>query len=126
MLDIKVPARGTEELTPAVFSLNKLLDYQEDDTKEGSFEVAIFAELFRAMLDARFGTGICTFLAQLKVLACLCLMVMHQLQRHLSCLQQIHRGKLQITAAPAALWPTYACKHVQLCFILQPEHIDAW
>ena len=39
-------------------SLDALLAYTEKDDREPTFEVSIFAELFREMLEARFGRGI--------------------------------------------------------------------
>lgn len=47
----------------AAMSLDELLQYDEDDNKEGAFEVAAFAELFREMLEARFGRGLARCLA---------------------------------------------------------------
>ncbi|CAL8469862.1 g9404 [Coccomyxa elongata] len=47
----------------AALSLDELLQYDEDDSKEGAFEVAAFAELFREMLEARFGRGLARCLA---------------------------------------------------------------
>ncbi len=47
----------------AALSLEELLQYDEDDSKEGAFEVAAFAELFREMLEARFGRGLSRCLA---------------------------------------------------------------
>ena len=41
-----------------VASLDALLAYTEKDDREPTFEVSIFAELFREMLEARFGRGI--------------------------------------------------------------------
>ncbi|PRW20657.1 SWI SNF-related matrix-associated actin-dependent regulator of chromatin subfamily A 1 isoform X1 [Chlorella sorokiniana] len=39
-------------------SLDALLDYDDEDNREGSFEVALFAELFQEMLQQRFGRAI--------------------------------------------------------------------
>ncbi|BDA43873.1 probable cell division cycle and apoptosis regulator protein 1 [Coccomyxa sp. Obi] len=47
----------------SALSLDELLQYDEDDSKEGAFEVAAFAELFREMLEARFGRGLARCLA---------------------------------------------------------------
>ena len=41
-----------------VASLDALLAYTEKDDGEPTFEVSVFAELFREMLEARFGRGI--------------------------------------------------------------------
>ena len=41
-----------------VASLDALLAYTEKDDREPTFEVSVFAELFREMLEARFGRGI--------------------------------------------------------------------
>ena len=66
VVEIRAPARAGDKLMPVVLSLSRLLDYQEDDTQESSFEVSVFAEMFRLMLDVRFGCGICRVLAQLQ------------------------------------------------------------
>ena len=49
-----------------VASLDTLLAYTEKDDKEAMFEVSIFAELFREMLEARFGQGILRVLEVLE------------------------------------------------------------
>ena len=49
-----------------VASLNTLLAYTDKDDKEAMFEVSIFAELFREMLEARFGQGILRVLEVLE------------------------------------------------------------
>ena len=41
-----------------VASLDALLAYTEKDDRESTFEVSVFAELFREMLEAKFGRGI--------------------------------------------------------------------
>lgn len=41
-----------------VLPLEALLDYNEDDVKECHFEVSMFAEMFREMLQTRFGRGL--------------------------------------------------------------------
>ena len=41
-----------------VSNVDALLAYSEKDDKEGMFEVSVFAELFREMLEARFGRSI--------------------------------------------------------------------
>ena len=41
-----------------VANLDTLLAYTEKDDREPTFEVSMFAELFREMLEARFGRGI--------------------------------------------------------------------
>ena len=46
-----------------VLPLEALLDYNEDDTKEGHFEVSVFAELFKEMLQTRFARGLLRALA---------------------------------------------------------------
>lgn len=48
-----------------VLPLEALLDYNEDDTKEGHFEVSMFAELFKEMLQTRFARGMLRALAVL-------------------------------------------------------------
>ena len=47
-----------ESFHAEVSSLDTLLGYTEKDDREGMFEVSVFAELFREMLEARFGRGI--------------------------------------------------------------------
>ena len=47
-----------ESFHAEVSSLDTLLGYTEKDDREGMFEVSVFAELFREMLEARFGQGI--------------------------------------------------------------------
>lgn len=49
----------------SVVSLSVLLDYRPEDTKEHSFEVALFAELFNDMLARDFGFKIYSELARL-------------------------------------------------------------
>lgn len=49
-----------------VASLDTLLAYTDKDDKEAMFEVSIFAELFREMLEARFGQGILRVLEVLE------------------------------------------------------------
>ncbi len=49
-----------------VADLDTLLAYTEKDDKEAVFEVSIFAELFREMLEARFGQGILRVLEVLE------------------------------------------------------------
>ena len=49
-----------------IASLDTLLAYTEKDDKEAMFEVSIFAELFREMLEARFGQGILRVLEVLE------------------------------------------------------------
>ena len=46
-----------------VLPLEALLDYNEDDTKESHFEVSLFAELFKEMLQTRFARGLLRALA---------------------------------------------------------------
>jgi hypothetical protein len=41
-----------------VHTLEDLLSYTDDDSREDAFEAAVFAELFREMLELRFGRGI--------------------------------------------------------------------
>lgn len=41
-----------------VLSLEALLDYSEDDVKECHFEVSLFAEMFKEMLQTRFARGL--------------------------------------------------------------------
>lgn len=41
-----------------VLPLEALLHYSEDDTKECHFEVSMFAEMFREMLQTRFARGL--------------------------------------------------------------------
>ena len=48
-----------------VLPLEALLDYNEDDTKESHFEVSVFAELFKEMLQTRFARGMLRALAML-------------------------------------------------------------
>ena len=48
-----------------VLPLEALLDYNEDDTKESHFEVSMFAELFKEMLQTRFARGMLRALAVL-------------------------------------------------------------
>ena len=47
-----------ESFRADVASLDALLAYTEKDDREPAFEASVFAELFREMLDARFGRGI--------------------------------------------------------------------
>lgn len=46
-----------------VLPLEALLDYNEDDTKESHFEVSVFAELFKEMLQHRYARGLLRTLA---------------------------------------------------------------
>jgi LAIKA domain len=60
-VEVAAPAEaGDKKLrwSPASVSLEGLLDYSEDDTREASFEVALAAELFLEMLQTRFGRGL--------------------------------------------------------------------
>jgi len=41
-----------------VLPLEALLDYNEDDVKESHFEVSMFAEVFKEMLQSRFARGL--------------------------------------------------------------------
>ena len=41
-----------------VLPLEALLDYNEDDVKECHFEVSMFAEMFKEMLQTRFARGL--------------------------------------------------------------------
>jgi hypothetical protein len=47
-------------------SLEGLLEYTPDDTREATFEASLFGELFREMLDARFGGGLARGLRALE------------------------------------------------------------
>ena len=49
-----------------VLPLEALLDYSEDDTKECHFEVSMFAEMFREMLQTRFARGLMRGLAVIE------------------------------------------------------------
>ena len=55
-----------ESFHTEVSSLDTLLAYTEKDDTEDMFEVSIFAELFREMLEARFGRGILRTLEALE------------------------------------------------------------
>ena len=55
-----------ESFHTEVSSLDTLLAYTEKDDTEDMFEVSIFAELFREMLEARFGRGILRTLETLE------------------------------------------------------------
>ena len=41
-----------------VLPLEALLDYNEDDVKESHFEVSMFGEMFKEMLQTRFARGL--------------------------------------------------------------------
>ena len=47
-----------ESFHAEVSTLDTLLGYTEKDDREGAFEASLFAELFREMLEARFGRSI--------------------------------------------------------------------
>lgn len=47
-----------ESFHAEVSTLDTLLGYTEKDDREGAFEASVFAELFREMLEARFGRSI--------------------------------------------------------------------
>lgn len=49
-----------------ILPLDALLDYNEDDTKESHFELSIFAEMFKEMLQTRFARGLIRGLAILE------------------------------------------------------------
>lgn len=49
-----------------ILPLESLLDYSEDDTKECHFEVSMFAEMFREMLQTRFARGLMRGLAVIE------------------------------------------------------------
>ena len=49
---------GKDSFQAEVSNVDALLAYSEKDDKEGMFEVSVFAELFREMLEARFGRSI--------------------------------------------------------------------
>ncbi|GIL55898.1 hypothetical protein Vafri_11330, partial [Volvox africanus] len=63
------PGRGTNggqsRVTLSSCSLEQVLEYGEDDTREASFEVAVFAELFREMLQQRYGRALLRTLSTL-------------------------------------------------------------
>ena len=64
-----------EKFAALGISLDGLLEYTEDDTREPTFEVSMFGELFQDMLDTRFGRGLLRSFAVLEkqVQACACL-----------------------------------------------------
>ena len=49
-----------------VLSLEALLDYSEKDVKECHFEVSMFAEMFKEMLQTRFARGLMRGLAVIE------------------------------------------------------------
>ena len=49
-----------------VLSLEALLEYSEDDMKESHFEVSMFAEMFKEMLQTRFARGLMRGLAVIE------------------------------------------------------------
>ena len=49
-----------------VLPLEALLDYNEDDTKESHFELSVFAEIFKEMLQTRFARGLIRGLAVIE------------------------------------------------------------
>lgn len=51
------------KLAVHVLPLEALLNYNEDDTKESHFEVSLFAELFKEMLQHRYARGLLRALA---------------------------------------------------------------
>ena len=55
-----------EKFAALGISLDGLLEYTEDDTREPTFEVSMFGELFQDMLDTRFGRGLLRSFAVLE------------------------------------------------------------
>lgn len=55
-----------ESFQVEVANLDTLLDYTEKDDREMTFEVLVFGELFKEMLQARFGCGILRTLEMLE------------------------------------------------------------
>ena len=55
-----------EKFAALGISLDGLLEYTEDDTREPTFEVSMFGELFQDMLDTRFGRGLLRAFAVLE------------------------------------------------------------
>ena len=91
-----------------VASLDALLSYTEKDDREPAFEVSVFAELFREMLEVRFGRGI------------------------LRTLELLERQDRQVRAAPPhpRFWPAPLTSHImglsrQLAFSKVPHNGEA-
>ena len=55
-----------ERFAALATSLEGLLEYTLDDAREATFEASLFGELFREMLDARFGGGLLRALRALE------------------------------------------------------------
>ena len=55
-----------EKFAALGISLDGLLEYTEDDTREPTFEASMFGELFQDMLDTRFGRGLLRSFAVLE------------------------------------------------------------
>ena len=66
MLQIELGPVSPDEYIPLAVTLDRLLGYSDDDMKEATFEASVFAELFRDMLDTRYGQGLMRALAHIK------------------------------------------------------------